>query len=433
MDLENIASKTNYGSGGSGLSDFFKTEGGESSRAGGSGVGGGGGGGGGRRDVEVKFLEPNYPNSADDDAPRFNIEHINKEDEEDEPVITGSRLVNKGKSSSLEPGMRPVRLHREEHKERVTIVNTGEEIKQEIKTEPKAVGNNSDSDVVMIDEERSTLLHNEPMAVHIKPEPVEESSLPPIKEPTSPEAKHSKAKGKGKEPVPGTEVDKKKRKLATKKRYEVPDKDATAEDKAEYARHLEDVRVLADELGGMQTRSQPGEDVAMEGTEAEVDQRHGRLYLFQFPGVLTKLYNPLTKKPEKAKGKGKEAEKDKDIEITSSTSNTAKKPQVKVEEGETVVKEEEEAVAKPEEAVDEVGAVGRMIVRKSGRVEMTWGSTDMVVQRGTTHGFLGAGYVIDNLDRMPVVSTDGTRIGMSTGMGEMMGKFVVVPDFEKTW
>jgi hypothetical protein len=39
MDLENVAAKTNYGVDRSGLSDFFKTEGGESSRGGSGGHG----------------------------------------------------------------------------------------------------------------------------------------------------------------------------------------------------------------------------------------------------------------------------------------------------------------------------------------------------------------------------------------------------------
>jgi DNA-directed RNA polymerase III subunit RPC4 len=321
------------------------------------------------------------------------------------------------------------------------IVDNGEDTKPVIKKDPAPAPESSDSDVVMIDENRSGqragLLHDESIAVHIKPEPVDEDSLPAIaiKEPLLPEAKHSKAKGKGKEPVPiaGAGADKKKRKPASKKRDGEPAENATAEDKAEYERHLEDVRVLAQELGGMQT--QPQEDVAMEGAGEVHDQRSGRLYLFQFPGVLPKLYNPLTKKLEKPKPKGKEAEKDKETEITSSTSNPQKKPPIKVEDGgEVTVKHEEEAVKKPEEVVDEVGAVGRMVVRKSGRVEITWGDNDMVVQRGTSHGFLGAGYIIDSLDRVPVAPTEGVdRIGFSTSMGPMMGKFVVVPDFEKTW
>lgn len=358
-------------------------------------------------------------------------------------TITGIRKVSKGKSrASLEEGMRPIRLDRKEHKERVTIVDTGEDTKPIIKKDPAPAAESSDSDVVMIDEnrsgERSGLLHDESIAVHIKPEPVDENSLPAIavKEPLSPEAKHNRAKGKGKEAIPivGTGIDKKKRKPATKRRDEEPPENATAEDKAEYARHLADVRVLANELGGMQSQPRPEEDVVMEGTENAHDKRWGRLYLFQFPGVLSKLYNPLTKKPEKPNPKGKDAEKD-EIEVTSSTSNPQKKPPIKLEDGgEVVVKQEVETEKKPEEVVDEVGAVGRMVVRKSGRVEMIWGNNDMVVQRGTTNDFLGAGYIIDSLERVPVQPTEGIdHVGWTTSMGPMMGKFVVVPDFEKTW
>lgn len=426
MERENIPGSTNYGSTGPATSDFLKTEGGMSAGGGGGGGGGGGsggGGGGGARDSKSKYFEPRYPDQEYDDSPRVDIEDINKNYESDnEVVVTGSRKIDrKGKGSAATGGLKPVRLHREEHKERVTIVNTAPEPPSGIKKDPDPVTISDDSDVPMVDEERS----GQPNAPRVKSEPVEEITLPGP--PPSPD---SKRKTKGKEPASALLDSPKKPKhkpAAVKKKDEKPVLQ-TDEDRAEYERHLLDVQVLAEELGGMQARVQQSGDVAMSGVEADargVDKKDGRLYLFQLPGVLTKLYNPATKQK---KPKDTASEKDKDVEVVSSTN---KPTPVKVEEGgEVIIKQEEDTSHVNDEPVDEIGAVGKMIVRKSGRVEIQWGDTDMLVQRGTDTGFLGAGYVIDGVG---AVAGEREQRGVGTGMGMVMGKFVVVPDFERNW
>lgn len=427
MELENVPGSTNYGSSGpSASSDFFKVEHGARGKSGGGGGGGGGGGsggayGGGNYNKGKSFV-PQYPDHEQDDSPRVDIEDINKKYESDDDVMITSvrRFDRKGKSPAPS-GLKPVRLHRVEHKERTTIVNTApEEI--EIK---KSESEDEDSDIQMIDEKPSSgLLMNEPIGMHIKNEPVEEVSIP-----ASPD---SKRKAKVKAPDSPT-LDRKKKKVITKHKEEKPVLQ-TEEDRAEYARHLVDVQVLAEELGGMQTRSHaPDGDVAMAGAEPEAaDKKEGRLYLFQFPGVLTKLYNPKTKAKTKEAEKEKENEADHDVEMLSSNSkpDSSKRPSIKVEEGVEIIKDENPTTSTTsDEIVDEVGAVGKMVVRKSGRVEIQWGSTELLVQRGTDTGFLGAGYVIDDVELPPGVDRPGT----STSMGMVMGKFVVVPDFADTW
>lgn len=437
VELLNVARKEKYEPAGPKTSDYFKIEGGESSKSGGSsGIRGGPGGDASRTGKRRELFEPVYPDA--DDTPRVDIEHINITDSDDEVVVTGSRKPSKGKSVARSTGLRPIRLHREEHKERVTTVNTAPETGVEIKVEPQATTLDDDSDVPMIDEERSgappRLLMDEPLASHFKSEPVEGVSLPDPR--SSPETKR-KLKTKGKEPA-SPELRKKEPTHRTKNEKPVLQ---TEEDRAEYERHLVDVEVLANELGGMQARNQPssGGDTAMSGMEDEGnDKKAGRLYLFQFPGVLTKLYNPLTQ----PKPKSQIREQDQDIQITS-ISKLATKPKAKqpppspaikpeTADGEVIVKPEVPAPA-PAEAPLEPGLVGRMVVRKSGRVEVKWGDTDMLVQRGTETGFLGTGYIVDSMERMPVASSDGKKLGISTAMGMMMGKFVVVPDFEGSW
>lgn len=221
----------------------------------------------------------------------------------------------------------------------------------------------------------------------------------------------------------------------------------TEEDRAEYERHLEDVQILARELGGMQDRTRDNDgDVAMEGAaeQEQGSQREGRLYLFQFPPVLPKLYNPLKEdkpvaKPDPKSKSHSNNEKDKEMDKgakDAEMTGTNAKPkaqdgkEIKTEEDLPAAKEkdEKEKVKKREEVCTEEGYVGKLIVRESGKVELSWGGTSMVVGRGVDAGFLTMGVLVDK-DEIGAGANGGE--GKALGMGKIMGKFVVTPDWEK--
>ncbi len=217
----------------------------------------------------------------------------------------------------------------------------------------------------------------------------------------------------------------------------------TEEDRAEYERHLEDVQILVRELGGMQDKTGDHEgDITMEGaTEQDPgSQREGRLYLFQFPPVLPKLYNPLKEgkpvaKPDSKSKSGSNNEKDKGVKDVEMTSTNAKPKaqdgkEIKTEEDlpATKEKDEKEKLKKREEVCTEEGYVGKLIVRESGKVELCWGGTSMVVGRGVDAGFLTMGVLVDK-DERGAGASGGE--GKALGMGKIMGKFVVTPDWEK--
>ncbi|KAF4617085.1 hypothetical protein G7Y89_g15063 [Cudoniella acicularis] len=345
------------------------------------------------------FYEPSYPGFDGDDTPRIDIERINLvSDSDDEPVITSIRPVNKGKSKASKGGLKPIRLTREEHKERVTIVNTTSE-----SSEPKV----KKDDEMEIDENRSTRVVAIGDGVRVKREPsIELEYRPPAQDPPSPEL-HNR-------PEKSTKIDlspAKEKKARQHSKKEVKPVLLTEEDKAEYERHLEDVRVLAEELGGMQTARDPDGDVAMGGADDEDHDKNGR-------------------KQSKEK-----KDDDKDVEVTGSASKpneSSKEVKVKTEEAPAVVvKAEEEETKESNDVVDEEGWIGKLIVRESGRVELSWGGTSMVVGRGVSAGFLSTGVMVDSLEKGVHYPNGEKPEGKALSMGQIMGKFVVVPDWEK--
>jgi DNA-directed RNA polymerase III subunit RPC4 len=239
----------------------------------------------------------------------------------------------------------------------------------------------------------------------------------------------------------------------------------TAQDRAEYERHLQDVEILAEELGGMQTHQGDKDkgkgkekdvegDVDMKGTPtAEPDKKDGRLYLFQFPPVLPELYDPTKDKPptpaeikakelEEAREKERLAEAAKKAEKGKGKSAKATDPgaeqvekDIKVEAEPPMTpeqkkqKEEEEKRKRRQGFVKEEGHIGKLIVRASGRVELCWGGTNLLVGRGVDAGFLTTGVVVDSQERGP--PGGGAPEGKAMSMGQIMGKFVVTPDWQK--
>ena len=332
--------------------------------------------------------DPQYP-YEDIDAPRVDIELINliSDDSDDDPVITGVRKVPTGRGKSTSKGgLKPVRLHRQEHKERVTLVNTEPTIKIQSDSEEESPvidelqssrapvkekdfkGTYQDVEDTRIKAEPDTAEHGVPMAMPFHGTPPTPEPQIPIKEGTySPESKR-----KTKDQVTSSAIDldvqeddaaasgqkHRKGRRPSKKKDKKP-VIQTEEDRAEYERHMEDVAILANELGGLQGNlgGPPREangDVPMVDVEVR-DKKEGRLYLFQFPPVLPELYNPLNEKPKsKAEIKSeKNAEKatkaDEDVQMSGMSAKAKGKMKEKVDlTGDATVKVEEEVELGPD-------------------------------------------------------------------------------------
>ncbi|KAH8805704.1 RNA polymerase III RPC4-domain-containing protein [Xylogone sp. PMI_703] len=377
--------------------------------------------------------DPQYPGEEDTAGDRVDIEYINlvSSDEGDDEATTAARLSKeKGKTASNKGGMRPVRLPRYEHKERVVNLVT---------SDSSAALPTTDGDVEELDMDT---INRKLQSKEIKPSRVwkgvydddsvevkaeehglPEDSLHAIKSaPSSPErTRTSRAVAElpeQEEEEPVTSKAKSTRKKDVKPIFQ------TEEDKAEYERRQLDLAVLTDELGNLQTaadQSSKGKDAAgdvdmdAENDEEAVDRREGRLYLFQFPPVLPRLHNS-----EKFKVKGKATDGE-DVEMSGTSMSNA--VDVTADGEEIVIKEEPDVEQADDPLVPEEGFLGKMIVRESGKVEFDWGGNSMIVGRGFDASFL-----------QTVVLTefkDGEEEGAATGLGSLMGKFIVTPDFEK--
>ncbi|KAI1138578.1 RNA polymerase III RPC4-domain-containing protein [Hypoxylon sp. FL0543] len=159
--------------------------------------------------------------------------------------------------------------------------------------------------------------------------------------------------------------------------------------------------------------------------EAEAEEEHGlqpkddQMFLFQLPPILP----PLAKATDDANGEAGAAGL-----MSQENKSGATATKVKTEDG---VKKEDElnpfATLPPEG-----GLIGKINVRKSGKVEFDWGGTILSLGVGAETEFLTTAVMVEqNIDlQNPEAST-----GFAYGMGEIMNRFVLAPiwDEEEDW
>lgn len=431
--------------GGGGISGFnrLKSEGGLSRS-----MGGGGGG--------DEYSEPVYPEELEDGdevAQRMDIEYINLiSDDEDDVVVTGHARVarNKGKGRAPEGhAMRPIRLTRHEHKERVVLVNTDSSTDQPKAEEDEA---GMGEEVTKTEEEEDEGLFVTQDGVAVKAERGAGVDIMDLDAPSASQREASidlDAPSQPSQRQYSVDLDAPPPAAAPKLRKPLAAKDKkpvlqTEEDKAEYARHLEDVEILSKELGGMQTAEagsrgdgdvemgEDGQPVARE--KAPEDSKEGRLYLFQFPPILPKLANAAA--PVKADpADDADVVELADIPASAGTVDLTATPDVKAEPNaeEVDVAGGGAADTAADVLVREPGLIGKLVVRRSGKVELSWGGTSLALGRGAEFDFLTTGLVVQGLEagRKGVVTKEEEGRMSGTGMGRIMGKFVATPDWEK--
>lgn len=181
-----------------------------------------------------------------------------------------------------------------------------------------------------------------------------------------------------------------------------------------------DLSLLASELGAI--------SVSGEGDEAPAD-KDGRLYLFQFPPLLPplKAIAPETKvKPEPTDDTamadtpmaGGEP-----VDLTQTPDANTPAPGIGGENDE----DPESENGFMSKLLSQGGLVGKLNVRKSGRVEMEWGGRALEMSPATAMGFLTTAVIVEESDEKPGSEAMG---GDSIGMGKVMGRFVLAPVWE---
>lgn len=417
--------------------------------------------------IKPEILEPIYPEEQEEGtllAPRIDIEHINlitdDEDEADD-IVESSKGKGKGRMISAKGGLRPVRPQREEHKERVAMVNT-EPVATTLVNDAKDIsGSLEQEEVFAVPESQDTdrvqsiregknwsgAWQDDEVELKYDPTMSNDSMDVDVTADAGPRDKTYQGTtgrlGHEHEPTisPSVENDKSKplRKSSNKETQPVLQ---TEEDRAEYFRHLEDVRILARELGGLQcsiaAENYAGTidlDVEMNDEQPRVKDNEGRLYLFQFPPVLPPLCNKI--KREATVGEFEPME----VETAPPAAETIDLTKLEPEE-DIEIKEEpglSTVFHAPPELVEEEGFIGKLVVRQSGKVELDWGGTILNLGRGAESDYLTTTVIIEGRGEEERDSTTETRsghenantIGTGTGMGKVMGKFVATPDWEK--
>lgn len=148
----------------------------------------------------------------------------------------------------------------------------------------------------------------------------------------------------------------------------------------------------------------------------------GNLYMFQFPPLLPPLH-PV-ERTQQAQGPVKDEPND-EMVMLDAPADSAEKPVDLTASDDVNVKQEEDVDDKaprgPEEQLE--GFVGRLIVRKSGKMQIDYGGMLFDCESGIPVEFLRTAVLTEMDDEK---KSDGYA-GTAYGMGQITGKFVAVP------
>lgn len=286
----------------------------------------------------------------------------------------------------------PMGIRREEHREEeITIANTAD-----IEAQNKGVGTDqADDDALFVDQERPATRQPD------QDGEVWEHSLP----------KRRAVKGEGYDMM---ELD------------DIPEDESKTKASKPQKAKTEDELLAEDLLNMVQLFTIGQTDSDKKGSEAM--SLEGHMFLFQFPPVLP----PLEKATQTADELKPDPGEDDDSDIVFAP----KKPPVTVDltEGADKVKTEDDAEVNNENQdnssiVKEAGFVGNLVVRKSGKVELSWGGQTLLLAPGTQSNFLSTAVLVEEGHQ----SQDFQ--GAAFGMGRIQGSFALVPpwDDEQGW
>ncbi|KAM3560781.1 hypothetical protein MY1884_002726 [Beauveria asiatica] len=198
-----------------------------------------------------------------------------------------------------------------------------------------------------------------------------------------------------------------------------------------------DLDLLARELGA----------VSVSGESApELANKDGRLYLFQFPPLMPPL-RESSQGTSKVKAETSAASVDDIPAITDSTAVdlTGENATAADDDSDDSDEETEEERAQAElkygfksQFLSQGGMIGRLNVRRSGKVELDWGGHILEMSPAAGMNFLTTAVIVEESDEKPVVSAAASARptgGDCVGMGKIMGRFTVAPVWseEEDW
>ncbi|KAG5979957.1 hypothetical protein E4U55_004538 [Claviceps digitariae] len=199
-----------------------------------------------------------------------------------------------------------------------------------------------------------------------------------------------------------------------------------------------DLDLLAGELGAVTVTDETGES-RTEGPS----NKDGRLYLFQFPPVIP----PLKEVARPVSRIKREAHNISRMDGTPHASNPTAPVDLtddalglddddvndvdnNNDEGEDADLDEAEGFRS--QFLSQGGMIGKMNVRKSGKVELDWGGMTLEMSPAAGMNFLTTAVIVEENDEKAQQDVIG---GESIGMGKIMGRFVLAPIWaeEEDW
>lgn len=346
----------------------------------------------------------------------------------------------------------PVRLWREEHKDRTIGLSVEEELAHEGDEPTENVASEKkkgkqrvrDLEVTGATERpkrptaySSSDTEGEP---HIKEEPLDDDST----RPTTPEPPPAPADGTITSPLSSPES-RRKAKEKIKSTADAaradeeddftqpePPKFQTQAEKDEWERRYDDLKDIRNELGRLvpKTATDADGDAAMtentpglERIKAQQKTREEHVYLFQFPPVLPDLTAATVKPdPDTIRVAHPDDPEPMDVDAKQPTQEAAKDAK----------KDDTQTGGQPKLPA---GAVGKLRVHKSGKTTLDWGGTSLVLGMGAEATFLQNIMIAKMPEKKPVddaaAASDDQEPAVGMGMGQIRSKFVVTPDWDE--
>ncbi|KAJ5770344.1 uncharacterized protein N7511_002395 [Penicillium nucicola] len=421
-------------------------------RFGGGGGGGGGGVGSGRNRSGYTGGDRSRGNDSSDDEGgiRMSIDQINLDSDEDDYDMDKDTKGKMPSRSVIERALRPVRIPRHEHEERVISVNMESSSSRAAELREKAEKEKAAKE----SEKRRT---DEPS---IKPDPEDEDTvmagdiphadddgfLPTqsvrVRSALSQSPTKRRTAERSSQPVPSPEP-------------ELPDPRSllhTKEEIEEYDRHMEDLSMIkellvpppstkkatpeaqtegATEASTADASTTPEEQGVEKENEEEEEESYlsGKLFLMQFPPMTPNLRIVGTEnaqeQPEAAPQNQNPIKREggEEVEIVETTQPTA-------------VKQEKDIITANKPWSLPAGRVGKLNVHKSGRVTLDWGGISMELDRGAPVQFAQEAVIVsppvnpnaDAEEDDPEADQSENRVW---SMGEVAGKFTVTPNWDE--
>jgi DNA-directed RNA polymerase III subunit RPC4 len=164
--------------------------------------------------------------------------------------------------------------------------------------------------------------------------------------------------------------------------------------------------------------------LARELDRSHIDGEEGQVLLFQFPPILPPLVA--------TNSRGDPSVKDEDEDIVMSDQPAGTSNQVDLTRDDSTLSMTKQSTTLSSQWLKHGGLVGKLNIRRSGKVELDWGGRTLELSRATSRQFLATAMIVEEPDEKPKVSAVA---GKGLPMGKIWGRYIVAPNWgeEEEW